>query len=370
MTNNKGLYLHIPFCAKKCAYCDFYSVAIDTDLAELYINEVCKEFSLVMDRNPAALIDTLYIGGGTPSILPINLLERVIEHMYKNAYVDLKEFSIEVNPCSSSRLADYKSLGVNRVSIGVQSLDDKVLRIAGRLHNRAQALDALERAENLFQNVSADIMLGLPGQDIGGIKETLGGVIPHVKHISMYMLKLSDGVPMAESAARHEIALPDDDLTADMYDAGYSLMHHHGYERYEISNFAQPGYSCMHNLKYWNREDYIGLGPAAHSFIDGVRYDNPADIKEYLKGKHLGNQLANIARLTPGDALFEYIMLKLRLEEGFAVEEINGLFHIDFFKDYQKQLQPIQALVDLSDGRVRMKKDKMLLESLAARSFL
>lgn len=370
MTVNRGLYLHIPFCARKCAYCDFYSVALDTDLADLYSKEVCRELSLVLERYPGTLIDTVYIGGGTPGILPPSFLERIVAHIYKSACVDIKEFSIEVNPCSSSHFSFYKSLGINRVSIGVQSLDDVVLKTAGRLHDRAQALDALERAANLFSNVSADVMLGLPGQDIMSIEKTLTGVMPHVKHISIYLLKLSEGVPMAKSAAKGELTLPDDDVTADMYDAGYSLMQNNGFGRYEISNFAHVGYSCMHNQKYWNRQDYIGIGPAAHSFLDGVRYDNPADIKAYLDGAHLGNGRANAAILTPEDALFEYIMLKLRQEEGFCAEEISRLFHIDFYKEYQKELHSLRDILDVSGGRICMKQDKMLLESLAARAFL
>jgi len=335
-----------------------------------YIDSLCREFSLVIGRYPGTLIDTVYIGGGTPSILPPRLLERAIGHIYKSAHVALKEVSIEVNPCSSSHFAFYKTLGINRVSIGVQSLDKAVLQTAGRLHNPAEAVDALERASGVFDSVSADVMLGLPGQSVEGVEATLRGILPHVKHVSMYMLKLSDGVPMAKAAARGELSLPDDDSTVDMYDAGYSHMQKQGYERYEISNFAHIGYSCLHNQKYWNREDYIGLGPAAHSFLDGVRYDNPADLKEYLDGAHLGNHRANVTELTPADALFEYIMLKLRLEEGFSVAEINRLYHIDFYKDYQEEIKGMGGLLDSSEGRIRMKKDKMLLESYVARRFL
>lgn len=370
MTTNRGLYVHIPFCLRKCGYCDFYSVASDTELMSKYIDEVCRELTAVIGLYPDTVIDTVYFGGGTPSIVSQSIIARLIEHIHRCASVDIKEFSVEGNPCSSDKLFFYKSSGVNRISLGVQTLEPNILSAIGRAHTPLQALDALERARSIFDNVSADVMLGLPGQTVHGVADTLSGIMPFVTHISQYMLKLSDEVPMAKAVAKGSIALPDDDLTADMYDTGYSLMQKQAFERYEISNFAKSGYSCMHNLKYWNREDYIGVGAAAHSFINGVRYDNPADLGAYLSGCHLGNGRANVTPITQSDALFEYIMLKLRLEEGFEVKDINNKFEIDFLSDYNKEIASLSGILDATRGRIRMKPDKMLLESYAARKFL
>lgn len=335
-----------------------------------YIDEVCRELTAVIGLYPDTVIDTVYFGGGTPSVVPHSILARLIEHIHKCASVDIKEFSVEVNPCSSNKLFSYKASGINRISLGVQTLDPEILSVIGRSHTPLQALDALERARSIFDNVSADVMLGLPGQTVQSVADTLSGIMPFVTHISQYMLKLSDEVPMAKSVTEGSIALPDDDLTADMYEAGYSLMQNQAYERYEISNFAKPGYSCMHNLKYWNREDYIGVGAAAHSFLDGVRYNNPADLGGYLSGCHLGNGRANVTPVPPCDALFEYIMLKLRLEEGFEVKDINKKFGIDFLSDYNKEIASLSGILDATRGRICMKPDKMLLESYAARRFI
>lgn len=370
MTTNRGLYIHIPFCSIKCAYCDFYSVAIDTDLVERYAKEQKKELSLVLSRYPQTVIDTIYIGGGTPSVLPISILEGIVGHIHKCASVNIREFTIEINPCSSDNLAYYKSLGVNRVSIGVQTLNPQILKIIGRSHTPGQALDALERAAGIYPNVSADLMLGLPGQNVEDAGYALNKVMPFVNHISQYMLKLSDDTPMGRAVNGGSIALPDDDASADMYDAGYSIMRQNGYARYEISNFCKDKNYSLHNLKYWNREDYIGIGASAHSFIEGVRYENPSDLTSYLGGNHLGNGKANSIILSKGDALFEYIMLKLRLEDGFSIDEINGLFGIDFLARYDMEIKSLCGILEVSGGRVKMKKGKMLLESYAARRFL
>ncbi|MDD3947226.1 MAG: radical SAM family heme chaperone HemW [Clostridia bacterium] len=370
MTTNRGLYIHIPFCIRKCAYCDFFSVALDTELASRYIEEVCNELSLLMAAYPDTVIDTVYLGGGTPSVLPQSLLERLIAHIYKCAHVEIKEFSIEVNPCSSDKLSFYPSLGINRVSIGVQALQAGILKAIGRLHTPQEALDALSRAARLFPDVSADIMLGLPMQTVRDVEETLKHILPYVTHVSQYMLKLSESVPMGIAVKEKRMILPDDDLTADMYDAGSSIMQQYAFERYEISNFARNKRDCMHNLKYWNRQEYIGLGAAAHSFIKGVRYENPSDMNAYLNGEHLGNGLAGKTDISVKDALFEYIMLKLRLEEGFEVAEINHLFHIDFNEKYKEEIGALIELLDFNNGRIRIKKEKMLLESYVAKKFL
>lgn len=372
MPVNRGLYVHIPFCTSKCSYCDFYSVATDTDLAQKYIDEVCKEFSCIICKHPHTVIDTVYIGGGTPSVLNPRLITRLLEHIYKCASVDIRECTIEVNPCSASheKLTQYKAAGVNRISVGVQTLNPFILKDIGRRHTPQEAIDTLKQAQALIGNVSADIMLGLPNQTVGDVQDSLGKVLPYCTHISQYMLKLSDDVPMSKAIACKKLTLPDDDAAADMYDAGYELMLKHSYKRYEISNFALDNYYSLHNLKYWNREQYIGIGAAAHSFIDGVRYDNPSDIRLYLDGNHTGNGKANAVILSQKDSLFEYIMLKLRTEQGFATQDINDRFGIDFERLYAKQLHELQGLLAITKDRVRIRADKMLLESYVARKFL
>lgn len=369
---NRGLYVHIPFCASKCSYCDFYSVATDTDLAQKYIDEVCKEFSLFICKHPHTVIDTVYIGGGTPSVIDPRLITRLLEHIYKCANVDIKECTIEVNPCSASqeKLLQYKAAGIDRISVGVQTLNPFILKDIGRRHTPQEAIDTLRQAQAIICNVSADIMLGLPNQAVLDVQDSLDKVLPYCTHISQYMLKLSGEVPMGKGVACKKLTLPDDDTVADMYDVGYELMLKHSYKRYEISNFALDNYYSKHNLKYWDREQYIGIGAAAHSFIDGVRYDNPTDIRLYLAGNHMGGGKANAVRISKKDSLFEYIMLKLRTEQGFALQDINDRYNIDFVRLYAKQLHELQNLLIIANNRVRIRADKMLLESYVARRFL
>lgn len=369
MTTTKGIYVHIPFCYSKCTYCDFYSVATDTELVEKYINAVVEEIAETGHKYPTSA-DTVYIGGGTPSVLSPFLIEKIVNAVYRSFGNSVKEFTMEANPCSCNYIKEYRSMGINRISLGVQSLNDEVLRIIGRRHNASVALKKLDELADTFDNVSADLMLGLPVQTVDDAVYAVKEVGKRVKHVSAYMLKLSESVPMYKAASDGKIELPDDDLTVDMYDAVYGNLSDLGFNRYEISNFARPGYESRHNLKYWRREEYIGIGCAAHGFIGSLRYNNPYSIKEYINGARFGKDLAEVNVIDRDTALFERIMLALRLPEGLDIASVNNEFGIDFELLYADTLKKLSPLLVFSDGKIAIREDKLLLESAVAREFL
>lgn len=365
----KGIYIHIPFCYSKCTYCDFYSVAKDTELMERYVNSVVEEIKEIGKTYPTSA-DTVYIGGGTPSVLPPFLIEKIVKAVYSNFGNAVKEFTMEANPCSCNYIKEYRAMGINRISLGVQSLNNDVLRTIGRRHNATEALKKLDELSGTFDNISADLMLGLPGQTVDDVIYATKEVCSRVKHLSAYMLKLSDTVPMYKSAERGDIVLPDDDLTVDMYESVYDVAESFGLSRYEISNFAVPGYESKHNLKYWNREEYIGVGCAAHGFIGSFRYNNPYSIEKYIGGERFGKGRAEVNYIDYNTALFERIMLAFRLPSGIDVKAINAEFQIDFESVYADALKRLEPVLKRADGRIFIAKDKMLLESAVAREFL
>ena len=366
----KGIYIHIPFCLSKCTYCDFYSVSKDTKTMELYTNALIDEIEKSSLFHKEDKIDTLYFGGGTPSALPLYLFEKIVEALFKNFNLDLKEFTIEANPASDIAFDKYKSLGVDRVSLGVQSLNDDILSLIGRKHNSQLAVDTILKATDCFEKVSCDLMIGLPQQSVEDVVYATDFLSKKVNHISMYMLKLSDTVPMYHQLIENKFTLPDDDFTVDMYDAAYSTMKSNGFVRYEISNFAKLGYESKHNLKYWKREEYIGLGAAAHGFVNNSRYFNPSSIDDYIHGKNYGSNNVNFEFIDKDNAIFEFIMLAFRLKDGIDVNLINKMFNISFFDKYAIQLKQLKDFLDISSTHIAIKEDKLLLESAIAREFL
>ena len=314
MTDGIGLYLHIPFCIRKCAYCDFCSyVGREGDMAA-YVDRMIEEMQTKPCNRP---IGTVYFGGGTPSLLPIGELSRLMEAVYKHyAVSNDAEITCEVNPGTVDRdkLSHIRALGINRLSIGVQSLSDRALRALSRVHTAAEAIGAYRAAREVgFDNISLDLMMGLPGESTEELDATVRGFLALApEHISAYALMLEEGTPLASSPLRHTV--PDEDATADAMERVSAMLAEGGYRRYEISNYARPGYESRHNLGYWRRREYIGLGVAAYSYFDGMRYGTPRDLEGYLAGR----PLSAVDRETLGaaDREAEHVMLSLRLAEG------------------------------------------------------
>ena len=319
----RGLYVHIPFCVQKCSYCDFYSVPDRLSSIDLYLEALLKEAAQYGKLN----FETLFIGGGTPSLLGplgLNQLMNGLSHLFRLG--SLSEATIEANPESISTdfLRAAQACGINRISIGVQSLEDCELQKVGRVHNSAGAVHALELTQKLgFKNISADIILGLPGQDWQSLMTTLETLIGmNIPHISMYCLALEPHTPLA---ANPPTDLPSDDMQAELYAQAVMLLEQRGFSHYEISNFALPGYECRHNLNYWHGGEYIGLGPAAASHYKGRRYKNRADLDGYISDP--GGQNVEVERLDKPEKAGEEAILRLRLlKEGLNLNQMIGKY--------------------------------------------
>ena len=314
---NLGLYLHIPFCKRKCAYCDFYSGVFTEQLAEEYINALKREIKQWGGKINRP-IDTIYFGGGTPSLIA-EYLPAILECVNTNFRV-LKdaEITLEINPQDNIEdiLKFAKTAGVNRLSIGVQSGDDSELATLGRTHSVSDTAHAVKTAKKLgFSNISLDLMLGLPHSTTASLKKSLDFLLSlNPEHISAYILKIEPNTLFYKN--RQTLALPEEDNVCDQYLFMCNYLEKSGFEHYEISNFAKSGYESRHNLKYWNCEEYLGLGPSAHSFLDGKRFYYPRNLKGFISGN------TPIPDGLGGDKN-EQIMLALRLKSGVKLEKIN-----------------------------------------------
>lgn len=316
-----GLYLHIPFCARKCPYCDFYSVRYDKNLAQSYVDALVRNIARFSGQGIS--IDTVYFGGGTPSLLCSSQVESVLCAAAASFSLHDPEITLEANPCTvdAQKLKEYRSAGVNRLSFGVQSANDTELASLGRLHDFARAEKAVHDAVNAgFDNISCDIMLGTAGQTLQSLDKSVNALanLP-VQHISAYMLKIEKGTPYDCEQMRNASA--DDDLMSDMYLQTVESLGNAGFAQYEISNFAKQGFESKHNLKYWTGESYIGLGVSAHSFFGGKRYYCPRDITGFVSDP-LQTEITDDA--SP-DKLEEYVMLGLRLTKGISLQKLSQL---------------------------------------------
>ncbi len=309
-----GIYIHIPFCRSFCPYCDFYKVRPDGELMQKYTEAVVNttaSFSHIYGRRP---VDTIYFGGGTPSAVPGSLIADMPEAVRENFDVASDaEITVECNPSSDleSFLPAVSAAGVNRVSLGLQSASDGERRALGRASDAVRVRQAVSIARAAgIENISLDVMLGVPGQDRESLLETLefctGLKVPH---ISAYMLKIEEGTVFFDRG--ESLDLPSEDDVCDMYELTCDKLEAAGLKQYEISNFAVPGFESRHNLKYWRDEEYLGIGPAAHSFADGRRFFFPPDINAFIEG-------AGTADDGPGGSFEEKVMLGLRLTEGVS----------------------------------------------------
>lgn len=324
------IYLHIPFCKSKCRYCDFNSYACREDeVIFRYLNALNREMELVHEARKNKQIDTVYVGGGTPSLIEGSLMWSVLNSLACIFDFDsVKELTIECNPESlnEEKLKLYKDVGVNRISLGVQSLRDDNLKVVGRLHTSDEAIRKLELAGKYFDNVSADLIIGLPYDDENSVKAEVEKLSTLVSHLSMYELSVEQGTPLDKLVKKGKIVLPDDDMTQNLFDIAFDTAKKCGFDRYEVSNFAKMGKISLHNFGYWTREEYFGFGAGAHSFEileDGrqVRYSNFTSIEEYCSAIENAQRMSDIKRatfevLSQKDIQNERIMLALRTTQG------------------------------------------------------
>ena len=352
-----ALYLHIPFCAAKCAYCDFASYPNRQDVWRGYMDALLDElrgWRLALEDRELA---TVFIGGGTPSLLPAGEIARLMDGVRQCALVrGDAEITMEANPgtLTPEKLKSCRVAGVNRLSLGAQAMDDRLLRSLGRIHTAKDVAEAVDLARRAgFDNVSLDLMYALPGQSMDDWARTLDAALALApEHLSAYSLIVEEGTPLADRVARGMLTVPDDDATVDMQRMAVERLAGAGFERYEISNYARKGRECRHNIVYWQRGDYLGVGCAAHSLMDGVRFENPRGLEEYLSGQ----RRMNAVRLTREDAMEETLMLSTRMCRGMDLDAYRREFGEDFCMGRERKLAELarMGLLVCEDGFLRL----------------
>ena len=330
-----GIYIHVPFCRSKCQYCDFYSLtAKDDKLMENYINAILDHIRECGPLAPVYKVDTIYFGGGTPSFFGAEGMATILSMIRRCFDVDSNaEITFEANPDSvtDSLLRRLRAEGFNRVSLGVQTDNDKLLKELGRPHDYAQTVNAISRIRHAgFKNLSIDLMYGLPGQTLTEWKDTLERVLPMMpEHVSCYALKVEEGTPLY--AYKDVCNIADDDTQADMYLAAVEILRGKGYRQYEISNFARKGLYSRHNMKYWTGGEYLGFGPSASSDFAGKRYTMVRDLQGYINGiKGNGVVIEEMDEIPLRERAGEYLMLRLRTSTGIIREEYEHKFLLPF----------------------------------------
>ena len=326
-----GIYIHIPFCKQRCSYCAFYSSTL-FNIREKYIDALCKEISMRKNYIPQEGIKTIYLGGGTPSTLSIEDLEKIFNAIYKHYTIaENHEITIECNPddLTPEYLTQLKQLPINRISMGIQSLNDTQLKHLGRRHNAEKAITAVSNARKAgFSNISIDLMFALPGSTIQEWNETLEQAIRlQPEHISAYNLMYEEGTAMHRALQRGDFRELSEEENVEQFQALIKMLRNAGYRHYEISNFAQPGYESRHNSSYWNDTPYIGCGAAAHSYNGTSREWNVSDIKEYIEGIEKGKRNFEIEYLSEEERYNDAILTRLRTSDGIPVEWIKENFN-------------------------------------------
>jgi len=353
----KGLYIHIPFCIKKCKYCDFSSFSACEKEKAAYLDALFLE----MEKYYGEVVDTVFIGGGTPTSLTAGQLEVLLGNIQKNFILDKNcEFTVEANPktLDEEKLDTLKKYGVNRLSIGVQSFNDNELLALGRIHTGKEAEETIRLAQKYFNNVSIDLMCAIPDQTKESFLENLKKAFSlNPQHISCYSLILEEGTPLFDEYEKGNLVLPDEDTEREIYDFAQSEMEKHGYYQYEISNFARSGYESRHNTKYWSCDEYIGIGLSAHSFTDGVRFSNTDDFSSYVKGEFLSGESEVLSK---EDKMSEFMFLGLRKTCGVSKTEFKNRFCEDIEKVFQNPLSKFKKM-----GMIEEKEDRIYLSKKA-----
>lgn len=345
-----SLYVHIPFCAEKCHYCDFLSFSKQSDMAkERYLDALCMEIDAIEDRRS---LDTIFIGGGTPSVLSKAQMNRLFQCIRKKfPFSENAEMTIEANPgtLNPDRLALYRQLGISRISFGVQAFDDALLQGIGRIHTAEKAqIGIVEAQEAGFENINIDLMIGLPNQSIKQVQDSIQCAVDlDVTHISVYALILEEETPLYHLVQSGAVQLPHEDEVANMLDIAEDLLELHGFEQYELSNFARFGFECRHNCAYWRLDDYIGVGLGSAGCIRKgdvrIRTQNTEDMDDYIqrmqKGASVHRSCESIARK---EQVFERIMLGLRMNEGISWKEMQWRFGCNVSVEYREAIEKNQ----------------------------
>ena len=348
-----GVYIHIPFCKRKCLYCDFVSFANKQELQKDYIQALKKEIQNW--KNDAYKIKTIYIGGGTPSYIDSNYISEII-----NLVGNAPSITIELNPgtVTKEKLLVYKNAGINRLSIGLQSTNDRLLKQIGRIHNYKQFLETYNLARELgFNNINVDLMTGLPNQSIKDIKQSLEDICRlNPEHISVYSLIVEESTPIQKLIDNGELELPDEETERQMYWYVKDYLELNGYKHYEISNFAKPGFESEHNLDCWNQKEYIGFGAGAYSYLNKKRFGNISNLEKYIQNCNSNNFEKNVILEEAQDKnqqMNEYMILGLRKIDGISIQKFEEKFNENPILLFRKELQKLhEEKLIIIDGDV------------------
>ncbi|MFK4926021.1 radical SAM family heme chaperone HemW [Lactococcus garvieae] len=350
----KAAYVHIPFCSHICYYCDFAKVLMTGQPVEAYIDELLKEY----DSYGISSLQTLYIGGGTPSVLPADQLEKLLTHLTKNLDLEeLEEFTVEANPSdlTDEVLAVLAQSPVNRISLGVQSFDDKLLKKIGRTHTEAQVYSSIERLRAAgFENITIDLIYGLPNQTMEMVERDVQKFLElDLPHVALYSLILEDHTVFMNRQRRGRLRLPSDDRNADMYEYIIETLTAKGYSHYEVSNFGKIGYESKHNMTYWDNAEYYGIGAGASGYLEGIRYKNHGPVHHYLREE---NKRVNEEVLTRKQRIEEEMFLGLRKKNGVSIERFHKKFGQTLEEIYGTIIEELtfQKMLFEADGRIQM----------------
>ena len=358
---NTALYIHIPFCDHKCIYCDFYSI-ITSDNVDNFLKALKTEidyYSKIYSSD--RIITSLFFGGGTPSLMSTEYIDEIIRYSKQKFYFDESaEITLETNPgtVNKEKLSAFRNYGINRISIGVQSFDDDDLKFLTRIHDKQTAVSTVyNAAEAGFENISIDLIFNLPGQTKEKWKENLKQAVSlPIKHISAYSLILERGTILNKLVLDGKVKIQDEDYDAELYELTIEFLNDRGFFQYEVSNFAKPGYECIHNKAYWHHQDYIGLGPSAHSFIQNKRWWNYSSLKKYISEVELNqNAMMNFETLDHNQLQDEYIMLALR-SDGIKLNEYIKKFGSDWLDKHSKNFEMMKEenLIEIKHNTIKL----------------
>lgn len=382
MLNELGIYIHIPFCKQKCYYCDFVSYSNKCSEVKEYIESLKKEIEEFDFSNYK--VTSIYIGGGTPSYIDSIYIVEILSELKEKLKCNLIEFkdieiTIEVNPgtVDTKKLNDYKKSGINRLSIGLQSTKNDILKKIGRIHTYQEFLEIYKLArETGFKNINIDLMIGIPGQKIGDLKNTLQDIIKlEPEHISVYSLIIEENTPIKKMLENGEIKLPDEDLERNMYWYVKNTLELNGYNHYEISNFAKLGKESRHNLNCWNQEEYIGFGVAAHSYLNGIRFSNTINVEEYIQHLENNRKEENIQieeSQSLEDKKNEFMMLGFRKIQGVDIARFKEKFIDNPIFLYRENLNKLveEGLIEVDLNHIKLTNKGIDLANLVFEEFV
>lgn len=380
MNKEKGLYIHVPFCKSKCKYCDFASYSGREKLVPEYFSYLETELLSYKEifHEKGYKIGSIFIGGGTPSIVDEKYIASLLTIIKKNFHiVDGAEITIEANPETVSQkvLEKYFSSGINRISFGLQTADDRQLRILGRIHDFSDYIRSIRLAREAgFSNISTDLITGIPDQDWPSLRNTLDLVLKEEPvHLSCYSLIIEENTPFYEMKNKGLLNQPAEVTEREMYHNMISYLEERGYVHYEISNFSKPGYESKHNINYWKANEYIGIGLSSHSYFEGIRYSNVAGLNEYIRAVKTGTGLHEDSDIiTQEESMKEFMMLGLRMIEGVSSREFDNRYNKDMFEVFKNEIDNLKnlKLVDVTTDYIKLNKKGLDYANIAFMEFV